>query len=352
MSAIQFILSGGNNCPTDVTKCREDRLSKTQLSDYTEATKLDIFDTQTNKGVRNPSYCDRILYRFKQLNGDFTIEPTSYKSFTNETISKSDHDMVYATYQVNKESNKLFDILFITWNQENLDVKADEAFKGLDEFDKYDIVVISQQESNSNDTLQTSLIEKYSNTYQIFKDSIGGGMLVDPITGHFYVRVTIMIKKDTINATLYKYEKLSSYQCLGNAYYPFSCTKSIIGIGIAIKLEQKEFSLNVFGCHMPINTSIDDLGYKERVTAYKTMESHMQTFSKLGIGSFIAELDIIGGDMNFRYNSGMEGDQLIEGMKKGEIFGSFKEGEITFGPTCKMCICKEPEPEKVFIDPR
>lgn len=353
MSAIQFILSGGNKCPTDIKKCLSDRHSKTQLSDYTEATKIDIFDTETKKGKRTPSYCDRILYRFKQRNGDFTIEQTSYKSFSNETISKSDHDMVYATYQINnKDGNKLFDILFITWNQENLDVKCDDVFKGLADFDKYDIVVLSQQESNSNDSLQASLVEKYSNTYHIFKDSIGGGAFVDPITGHFYVRITAMLKKETMNASLYKYEKAYSYQCLGNTYYPFSCTKSIIGLGIAIKLDQKEFSLNVFGCHMPINTKLDDLGYNERVTAYKTMEDHMRTFNKIDVGKFVVELDIIGGDMNFRYDSDKKEDQLIEGMKKGEIFGSFKEGEITFGPTCKMCICEEPEPEKVIIDPR
>lgn len=339
--AVQFILLGGNKCPTEITKCLSDRQTKTQLSDYTESTELNIFDTETTKGKRNPSYCDRILYRFKQSTNDFSIEQTSYKSFTNETISKSDHDIVYATYQVNKDEKNSFDILFITWNQENLEVNCDDVFKGFDDFNKYDIVVLSQQESIKNDTLQTSLVEKYSNTYNIFKDSIGGGVLVDPITGHFYVRIAVMVKKDKVNASLYKYEKAYSYQCLGSSYYPFSCTKTIIGVGVAIKLDDKEFSLNVFGCHMPINTKLDDLGYNERVTAYKTMESHMQTFSKLGVGKFVAELDIIGGDMNFRYNSGIEGDQLIEGMKKGEVFGSFKEGEITFGPTCKMCICKQ-----------
>lgn len=351
MSAIKFILSGGDKCPSDVGKCREDRLSKTQLSDYTEATNLNIFDTQTTKGKRNPSYCDRILYRFKQMNNDIEVEQTAYKSFTNDIIAESDHDMVYATYQVkNKEGNKLLDILFITWNQENMDVKVDDVFKGFEDFNNYDIVILSQQESNRNDSLQSSLIDKYINTHRIFKDSVGGGILVDPITGHFYVRVTVLLKKETVNVSIYN---KSSYACLGSATYPFSCTKSIVGVGVSIKLDSKEFLLNVFGCHMPIDTSKENLGYEERVTAYKAMETQMQTFSQIGVGKFVAELDIIGGDMNFRYNSGIDGDQLIEGMKKGEIFSAFKEGEITFGPTCKMCICKEKKEQKEeeYLDP-
>jgi len=341
--AVQFILSGGKKCPTDISKCISDRESKTQLSDYTEATNFDIFETETKKGIRNPSYCDRILYRFKQMNPEFTIEQTSYKSFTNETISKSDHDMVYATYQVkNKDDNKFLDILFITWNQANLDIKEDIVFKGFDDFNNYDVVIFSQQETQSTDILQLSLKNKYATTHTIFDSSVGAGML-EYVVGAFNVRITVMIKK-LFEALLHTKE----YLCFG-----YVCTKSIVGVGVAIKIDDnKEFSLNVFGCHMPINTSKDDLGYEERVTSYQNMETHMQTFSKLGIGKFIAELDIIGGDMNFRYNSGsMKGDQLIEGMKKGEIFSLFKEGEITFGPTCKMCVCDEPIKE-VINDPR
>lgn len=328
--AVQFILSGGIKCPSNKEICLKDREKKIQLSDYTDATSIDIFDTETKKGTRNPSYCDRILYRFKQTEQELSVEQTSYKSFTNETISKSDHDMVYATYQIkDKDNNKFLDILSITWNQANLNLTYDNVFKGFEDFNNYDVIILSQQETESDDTLQSSLKKKFNNTYKIYDSSVGAGMM-EYFVGAFNVRITVMVKK-SINSSLHTKE----YEC-----FSFVCTKSIIGIGVAIKIDDtKELSLNAFGCHMPINTSKVDLGYEERIKTSKIMETYMQSFSKLGIGKFVSELDIIGGDMNFRYNSGIKGDQLTEGMKSGKLFNQFKEMDITFGPTCKMCVC-------------
>jgi hypothetical protein len=300
-------------CPSDEKICRTQR-KKNYEKPYDKEDKFLINDIQSKKGNRTPSYCDR----------NIKLEQLEYKSFNNDIISRSDHDLVYSKYEIRRGS-KTLRLLFLTWNQGNQNVRFSELMKGMDSiFHDQNIIVFSQQESDSKDELQKTLIEHFKGTYKSF--DVSGGL------GSFYVRLTVLVKEGIKPQLIIK-----NKSCLNKKLKKIICSKSVVGISLKIG-EKDPIILNLFATHFPVKVDAPDLGYEERIEAYEEVEKFMNQFhTQL---SEIAAIDIIGGDLNFRYDTGIKGDQLQKAINDKKAFQGFKEGKFeAFAPTCKMCEC-------------
>ena len=339
---------GGTECES-----KKDRFNQTILSvdELKELKKFSAYDLR-----RLPSWCDRILYRTiitdPKLKDIFKIEPEQYNSYVNNTIIKSDHDLVYGVFNITIPGlTPQIKVLIVTWNQANqnpiIDDVLDENFfsqmsPSYVNFESFDIICIAQQESSmydsfinifdTTDSLQRSIINKYDNDANLTKNYI----IQHAKTGSpkFYVRETVLIKKSIFKST---YEIRTHSQCLKLPV----CSKSICGIGFTFKIDNKSpFTLNFFATHMPINTSDPDLGLELRINTSKEIIDFIKIHFTTGNINTINQIDFISGDLNFRYNIGsIEGDQLKSIMKEKKAFIDFNEAEIIFNPTCKKNPC-------------
>ncbi len=295
---------------------------------------------------RMPSYCDRIIYRKTPTEGPAIILHEYYNSYANNTIMQSDHDLVYGIFSVGI-GDKIIKILILTWNQSNQnplidDVISPDFFDKLNDpiytgFESFDIICMSQQESSMYDTfsnifermdsLQKSIIHKQKTDlfdYEIFHGKTG--------VPRFYVRLSVLVKKELLGSN---YNIINNSQCL---QLPI-CSKSVVGIGLT--LGDIPITLNFFAAHLPINTTARDMGLVLRTKALNEITDFIfDKFTSKDINQ-INQIDFIAGDLNFRYNTGnISGDQLVDQMTKTDSpLKGFAEGELNFGPTCKMNTC-------------
>lgn len=297
---------------------------------------------------RFPSYCDRILARTVQIKSasDIVVDKIAYNSYTNTTIAKSDHDLVYAVYNINYEDIDV-SVLALTWNQNGKSPKYQNVLdpdfyrkmniEGVTDHKSFDIIVLSQQETpnsdsffglfEGDDTLQKSLVA-FGKREKMVARTARSGM------GNFYVRLTVLLTEE-LNKKVIAVKKAS--ECLNGEL----CTKSISGIGLTFKTSQPYLSVNFFSAHMPINVKKEDLGVDARVKAYQKIDKFMEKKFTAQTSSNLNQVDFILGDLNFRYNTGSAGDQLTQLMDEKKVFRDFDEGiEINFPPTCKRSVCK------------
>src|SRR5208283_555510 len=98
---------GGIEC-----KFKTDRIEPKISTQLESMEKLKILKTAELEELKNfpandpnrlPSWCDRILYREILSESDkncFRIDLGQYDSYTNDTIIKSDHDLVYGIFNI------------------------------------------------------------------------------------------------------------------------------------------------------------------------------------------------------------------------------------------------------------
>lgn len=340
---------GGVDCEIRTIQSASDQLKSMEVLKKLRTIELkELKNFSANDKSRIPSYCDRILYRNTfSPDGEylFKIENEQYGSYANNKIAESDHNLVYAIYNIN-ESIK---ILIITWNQANLNLPIDNIidsnfFAQLDppyaNFKSFDIICIGQQESsmydsiynifNTTDSLQQSVIDKYNSSmsedYVLQYTKIG--------VPKFYVRQSVLIRKNILQS--------DQFRIFSHCLKIPMCSKSICGIGFTILINDDPITLNFFNTHMPIDTSDIDMGLKLRISAYKEIDTFIREKFTIGTIGKINQIDFIAGDLNFRYNTGsIAGDQLdYIRLEDKSAFDNFIEPKIKFGPTCKMITCK------------
>jgi len=322
-----------------------------------ELENLEIFRNSYDLS-RYPSYCDRILSRTVQIKTaeDVSVEKTEYNSYVNHAIAKSDHDLVYAVYNV-KNGDIDINILIVTWNQNGLSPRIanvlDPDFykrigiEGVKDHTFFDIIAFAQQESShsdslfgllpGDDSLQNSLISFGKKEKMIVRAERTG-------FGNFHVRLTVMLTAE-FNKRVVSVRKAA--QCLNGEL----CTKSVCGIGLTLDTSSPNLSLNFFSAHMPVDIKKEDLGLDSRVKAYQKIDKFIEKKFTSQKSRDLNQIDFIAGDLNFRYNTGrIAGDQLTSVMADGKAFADFGEGESNFPPfeegergfppTCKRQACK------------
>lgn len=305
--------------------------SQTELADH-KIKKYELKKAKAQKCLliydekRIPSNCDRILYRG-------SISPIKYDIYNDdELIRKSDHLMVYGTFNFKEEKGIIF-----TWNiaKSHNSTTILEGIKLLIKklitFNE-DYIVFCLQESPQHDKFQSILIDQINlnnSNYKIICNSSNS------LSGQ-NVRLIIFNKKIGVSLSDYKncsntIDNISSQvNYLDTFYKPniFDIKKNILGTKawVAITIDDLTF----ISCHLPIDTSIKDcnnyLGNNLRINALKKINTKLNNKNNI----------ILAGDLNFRFIDDNT-DQLNEVVKQDTNFKEFGKLQIK---TCKLKSCK------------
>jgi hypothetical protein len=296
---------------------------------------------------RNPSNCDRILYKGN-------IKPEIYNVYNDAGLVRlSDHLMVYGTFISNNKTGIIF-----TWNMAHLHNEYDincginKLFNSFT-LEMYDYIVFCLQESYPKDTFTKNIINKVHNDLNKRKkdkfkvcvksaNSLIKGFNVRLIvfsktTGENIEKIIILESGTKLSLTdkTYDYNNIIPIgvdshvlnieprliQSVGN-------TKSLVSIDID--------GITFISCHFPLDThdktQDNYLGLELRIKALNKIK---ETFnSKPNI--------ILAGDLNFRKildsQTNTIQDQLSLTLLK-EDFNKFKEFGTLTEPTCKLKEC-------------
>lgn len=336
--------------------CKDSCTKSVSVSDNVEKC---ILKTESCKKIYNtkrvPSYCDRIIYKHTnsvQIDNNATFYDSNYS----KTIEKSDHAITYFTTTLNSNPNMpKLKLLYITFNQAGKSYDYEDVVN-LIKFSKvdvnqqndykimyggkynYDVIILCQQETALKETLCNQFRDKLQNEYNYLQKKKGL-----PLT-KFYVRLSVFIKKDIdiVNNSV-------KSEC-----FNIVCTKSYIGIIVILKLEKRyTIKLNIFGTHLPVKTSVSDLGYAQRLKALIRM------LKIINCSNYLNCFSIIGGDLNFRIDIDHHMDQLNLALSSEKLtdteldkyfkkmvgpnfakqigyFKNWKEKAINFIPSCKI----------------
>jgi exonuclease III len=268
---------------------------------------------------RNPSYCDRILYK-----GDIKI--SNYDVYESDFIKYSDHLMVYGIFSHNNEKG-----IILTWNIGKLHEDKDITCginKLLTEFDllkteiDYDYIVFCLQESPDNDNFIKILVKLFNKQYKVSINSSNS------LTGQ---NVRLVVFHKVIGISL---DKVSNYKIQLNkdiesrVKYLGSGIKKILGTKAYVMIKINDITF--ISCHLPINVKIDDpnnyLGNNLRIDALNEIIKDLIDHKNV----------IIIGDLNFRNTPKDQKDQLKELLPN---INEYKEFGTLLKHTCKVISC-------------
>lgn len=283
----------------------------------------DTYDLQ-----RVPSYCDRILHKFTNIK----IKNNKYESYMHP-LNNSDHIITKYSCEI-QLNNVIIKLIYLTFNQNAQTYDYKTIIK---DFSNYDIIIICQQETTRKENLLQDIKINNPEYYSIIEK-----------TGLFFlkynIRLGIYIKKN-----IFKIQENLKIEKRMNKCLNWLCTKGYIGISFTLLIDKTNIKFNIFGAHLPIDTKLQDLGYKERL---KGLLMIVRECNNLDTDKCV---NLIGGDLNFRIDLNNNIEQLNMSMNnivsyyknlindgsfenKINIFKGWSEDPLTFNPTCKINI--------------
>jgi exonuclease III len=277
--------------------------------------------------LRNPSYCDRILYKGS------SITPIKYDVYDDEGfIRLSDHLMVYSIFNYNNRESIIF-----TWNIGKLhsdkDIKCGiqkllDFFSLLNPNTEYEYIVFCLQESPDDDNFIKILIELFNKKYKVS---------INSSKSHTQQNVRLVVFNKMIGTLL---ENVSNYKVQLNSdilsssvAYLGTLAKKFLGTKAAVLIKFKDIAF--ISCHLPIDVDIEKpdnyLGNNLRIDALNEIIEANNNSNNV----------IIAGDLNFRIKPTDGIDQLNELFKGLEEYKEYKEfGILPEGKqTCKIVSC-------------
>jgi hypothetical protein len=274
---------------------------------------------------REPSNCDRIIYKSKSNLIDFKkYDVISENQFN--LMQFSDHKMIYGIFEYNKKK-----YMIISWNMNAFDNEFDESYKDyitkktkkfIKELYKleleFDYLLFSFQESTKQSLFIKILIETLENTTDMIlvkqKHSEPIPIFNFIYQSTFYVQLLIFAK-EPIHPNKIK-----------SGYHTFNIKqnfKHVLGTKSYVYI--KINGLTIVSTHFPIKTKKDDYGNNLRLLAFDEIDNKFINKKNL----------IIIGDLNFRKIN--NSDQLDDLLKNKE---QFKEAGKLSEHTCKYKECK------------
>lgn len=217
----------------------------------------------------------------------------------------------------------------VTWNMGDNQKSRRQWEKELVQWDglfsdkqnSFDILLVTVQEDQSNDTFGSAIENSFDGRFVKFKVS-SKSLSLGKHTKYFvhsyiFVKTNFLVQKRDVSVV--------DSLCLKQKFKV--CTKSTTGIALSMD----NLEIVFMGSHFPVDPqNTKDMGYAERIRAADSSFKDVYVPMVKGKPKFIA---FWAGDFNFR-NMG-NGDQMDQARKKGH-FGAFKEHSISFPPTCKM----------------
>lgn len=201
----------------------------------------------------------------------------------------------------------------------------------------YDILFLCLQEDSRGKygKLADAIASFLDGEYAVYSNSVEGPA---DITGHgFSVRAYIYAKRTKFSSPSIRKSDI----CLKRAVF---CTKSSAGVSMIVPYNDSIYQITLIASHLPINTGVADLGYKERIAAVQ--KTFSDVYDKLIDTTVTKRFAVWAGDLNFRDATpfapkGSPVDQFAHAVSthKPEFFRGFEEPDVEFPPTCKMKTC-------------
>lgn len=247
--------------------------------------------------------------------------------------------------QQNKLDPNRLRVRVVTWNMGDSKYEVDEWKTDLQQHwsfitqKDFDVLAVCLQEDargklgKLGDTIGALLQPEFT----MVSNSVEGPP--DVSKQHFSVRAYLYLRKTIfVNCSTRKNDV-----CLKRTVF---CTKGTAGVSVICPRPGNIVQIILLSSHLPVNTSVEDLGYEERITAVrKSMES---VYDALVDSSVPKRLAFWAGDLNFRNDTpvkpgGVPFNQLeyAISVRPPAFWREFLEPEVEFPPTCKLAVCTD-----------
>jgi hypothetical protein len=277
---------------------------------------------------RNPSYCDRILYKGS------SITPIKYDVYDDEGfIRLSDHLMVYSIFNYNNRKSIIF-----TWNigtsHNEKDIQCGiqkllDKFSLLNPNTEYEYIVFCLQESPDDDNFIKILIQLFNKEYKVS---------INSSESYTQQNVRLVVFNKMIGTPL---KDVSNYKVQLKGDIKWAVTyfgtpeKKAKRTKAAVLINFRFNDITFISCHLPIDVNIytpdNYYGNNLRIDALNEIIQNNNNSNNV----------IIAGDLNFRIKPEDGKDQLNELFKGLEEYKEYKEfGILPEGKqTCKIVSC-------------
>jgi hypothetical protein len=281
---------------------------------------------------RQPSNCDRIIYKSKNINfPEYNV--ITQNNF--DLIQFSDHKMVYGIFDYKNEK-----YMIISWNMGAFDRKFDKKYesyieshikKFIDNIIKIkniQYLIFSFQESTNNSLfikILKNMIEQMLGMTLLKQILSNPKLTLISSSSKYYVQLLVFAKKPNIKVDSSGYYdfKVNNYDGQSKKSSIQQSIKNLLGTKSYVYIKMND--LMIVSTHFPIDTKQNDLGNNLRILALEEIDNKFNSENNL----------IIIGDLNFRKLNNI--DQLDKLLTEKS---HFREAGKLFETTCKYEECK------------